>query len=173
MRNFSLLIFVCFLCSCENETNKAEVSFENKKDFETTMILSHKDFLKKEKEKIRVFKDSLGLQFISTGTGLQYHIYKSSEGDGLKTGELAVLSYDLTSITGDSLYKSPEGKLQEFVVDYDNVESGLHEGIKKLKVGERAYLILPAHLAHGISGDNAAISSQTTLVYNVHLVAKR
>ena len=151
MHNLILTILVCLFCSCENDPKKKEVSFKNEKDFETTMILSHKDFLKKEKEKIRVFKDSLGLQFISTGTGLQYHIYDSSEGDSLKTGELAILSYDLTSITGDSLYNSPEGKLQEFVVDYDNVESGLHEGIKKLKVGERAYLILPAHLAHGIS----------------------
>ena len=113
------------------------------------------------------------MPFSRTGTGLQFYIYQKSNGDSIKSKNVAFIAYTLTSLEGDTLYKSPEGKLQEFMVDYDNVESGLHEGIKKMRVGEKALFILPAHLAHGISGDNAAIPSQTTLLYNVHLVGKK
>ena len=113
------------------------------------------------------------MSFEATGTGLRYHIYQTTSGDSIASKDFAIITYTLTSIEGDTLYQSPKGKFQEFIVDYDIVESGLHEGIKKMRVGEKAFFILPTHLAHGISGDNAAIPSQTTLLYNVHLVAKR
>ena len=171
MRNILLLGLLFSLFACEDEPKKKAPLFEDYEDYETTMILSHQEFLKKEK--IKAFVDSSGLSFQSTGTGLKFHIYKSNEGDSIRSKDFAFIAYTLTSIEGDTLYQSPEGKFQEFIVDYDNVESGLHEGIKKMRVGEKAYFILPAHLAHGISGDNAAISSQTTLVYTVHLVGKK
>jgi FKBP-type peptidyl-prolyl cis-trans isomerase len=173
MRSLLLLVILGALGACENDPKKQAISFKNSKDYQSTMILSHKEFLKKEGLKINAFVDSVGLNFQSTGTGLRYYIYQPSQGDSIKSKEFAFISYVLTSLEGDTLYESPSGKLQEFMVDYDNVESGLHEGIKKMRVGEKALFILPAHLAHGISGDNAAISSQMTLLYNVHLVAKK
>lgn len=172
MRSLVLFILIGFVVSCADEPKKA-LPFEDSKDYKSTMILSHQEFLKKEKGRIKSFIDSLGLPFEATGTGLRYYIYQTNGGDSIRSKDFAFIAYVLTSLEGDTLYQSPEGKLQEFIVDYDNVESGLHEGIKRMRVGEKAYFILPAHLAHGISGDNAAISSQTTLVYNVHLVAKK
>ncbi len=173
MRNTLIFVFLFSLLSCENEPKKKTLPFEDAEDYETTMIHSHQAFLKKEKEKIKSFVDSSGLSFEATGTGLRYHIYQTTSGDSIASKDFAIITYTLTSIEGDTLYQSPKGKFQEFIVDYDIVESGLHEGIKKMRVGEKAFFILPTHLAHGISGDNAAIPSQTTLLYNVHLVAKR
>lgn len=174
MLKINITIFLCLiLLACEDEKKKTDLPFGSKIDYEKKMILSHQEFLKKEKQKIEKFIDSTGLTFENTGTGLRYHIYQPTDGDSIKTKNLALIAYCLTSIEGDTLYQSPKGKLQEFMVDYDMVETGLHEGIKKMKVGERAYLILPAHLAHGITGDQAAIPSQTTLLYDIHLVAKR
>ncbi|MFT6166809.1 MAG: FKBP-type peptidyl-prolyl cis-trans isomerase [Vicingaceae bacterium] len=165
-------MLIGFVVACADEPKKV-LPFEDSKDYKTTMILSHQEFLKKEKSRIKIFIDSLGLPFEATGTGLRYYIYQTNQGDSIQSKDFAFIIYVLTSLEGDTLYQSPHGKLQEFIVDYDNVESGLHEGIKRMRVGEKAYFILPAHLAHGISGDNAAISSQTTLVYNIHLVAKK
>ena len=166
------LLFLSFL-SCEDEPKKKEIPFVSGEEYNQMMILSHQEYLKKERYKINSFVDSTQIDFQKTGTGLRYYIYQKSNGDSIKSKEIAFITYALTSLEGDSLYSSPKGKLQEFMVDYDNVESGLHEGIKKMKVGEKALFILPAHLAHGVSGDNAAIPSQSTLLYNVHLVGKQ
>lgn len=169
----AVLVLSITLLACEDEPKKKQLPFDTQEDYESTMILSHQEFLKKEKGRINDYIDSVGFTFESTGTGLRYHVHQSTNGDTIGTREIAIIAYTLMSIEGDTLYQSPEGKLQEFMVDYDAVESGLHEGIKKMKVGEKAYLILPAHLAHGITGDQAAIPSQTTLLYDVHLVAKQ
>lgn len=163
------------LWACETEKKK-ELPFSSKEEYEQTIIESHQAFLKKEKRRIDEFvteMNRLGIQFKATGTGLRYGIYEESDGDSLKSGDFAYINYVLTNLEGDTIYQSPQGKIQEFAVDYDNVESGLHEGIKQLRVGEKAYLILPTHLAHGITGDQINIPPQTTLVYNLHLVAKK
>lgn len=168
-----LALLGIFLIACDGKP-KASLPFENGQEYKETMIVSHQEFLKKEKERIEEYIATSEHNFNKTGTGLRIAVYESSDkGDSVKTGDLVLINYLLTSIEGDSLYSSPENHPQEFAVDYDNVESGLHEGIKLMKTGDRALLILPAHLAHGITGDQAAISSQTTLVYDIHLEGKR
>lgn len=173
MIKFLAFLLVCLTLSCVQKEKKKAFPYETKREYEQAMIQSHQQFLQKEKLKIKKFTDSSGLEFIKTGTGLQYHIFDSTDGEVLKSGDLAMVKYLLTTIEGDTVYQSPNNKLQEFAVDYDNVESGLHEGIKFMRTGERALLILPAHLAHGITGDQAAISTQTTLVYDIYLAGKR
>ncbi len=163
------------LLSCES-SEKAEtqqIRFDKKKEFDSALILSHKAFLKIEKKRIDLYIDSLGIDFKSSGTGLRYWIKPSEAGDSLFSGDIAIVQYTLKILNGDILYQSPKGVYQEFVVDYDHVESGLHEGIKYMKVGDEAILILPAHIAHGITGDQAAIPSQSTLVYELKLYHKK
>lgn len=173
MPNSLFAILLLFL-ACNRQERKTDIQHLEKKEFENRLILSHRSFLEKEKERINHYVDSLALPFESTGTGLRYFIEKENEkGDSLKKGDVVVIDYVLTSIYGDTLYQSIEDYPQEFMVDYDQVESGLHEGIKLMRVGERAIFIIPAHLAHGITGDQAAIKSQTTLVYKIHLLAKK
>lgn len=173
MNNFILFSLMLILACNQQEKKAANQSFD-KKEFNDRLILSHHAFLEKEKGRINKYIDSLGLPFENTGTGLRYFIEEKNEnGDSLKRGDVAVVNYSLTSIFGDTLYESVEGTSQEFMVDYDQVESGLHEGIKLMRVGEKAMFILPAHLAHGITGDQAAIGSQTTLVYKIHLLGKK
>lgn len=172
LKLFSFLFLVSLL-SCEGKSKKDKLLFENQEDYEQTMIHSHQEFLKLEKQKIESFIDSSNLTFKATGTGLRFSIYELTEGENITTGDIAVVKYILKSLKGEVFYESPENRSQEFMVDYDNVESGLHEGIKQMRVGEKALFILPAHLAHGITGDQAAIPSQTTLVYDLHLLRKK
>lgn len=167
------LLFITCLIACQNNEPKKDLSFDSKESYEETIIASHQAFLKKEKEKIASFMDSLGLVFNKTGTGLRYAITQTSNGDSLGTGDIAVIRYKLKSLEGKLLYETRPELAHEFAVDFDEVESGLHEAIKYLKVGEEAIVILPAHLAHGITGDQAAIPSQTTLVYYLTVVGKK
>lgn len=168
-----LILLLGLISACETEKKKVELPFESKADYEATIIASHQAFLKKEKAKINAYIDSLGLDFDSTGTGLRYWIYEETESDTVKSGDLVVVKYKLKSIEGELLYETNDSLLHEFAIDYDEVESGLHEAIKLMKLGEKGIFILPAHLGHGITGDQAAIPSQTTLVYNLELIGKK
>jgi FKBP-type peptidyl-prolyl cis-trans isomerase len=170
---FSFILLSIFVNACKTEPKSKKVQFESKEDYQETIIASHQLFLKKEKEKIEKFIDSTGFSFEKTGTGLRYCIIDSSNGAGFKSKDIAVIRYQLKSIEGDTLYETRPELAQEFAVDYDEVESGLHEAIKFMKVGETAIVILPTHLAHGITGDRAAIKAQTTLVYYLNIIGKK
>ncbi|MEQ8909774.1 MAG: FKBP-type peptidyl-prolyl cis-trans isomerase [Vicingaceae bacterium] len=161
------------ILACQSKPKKQELPFQTKEEYESTMIRSHQAFLKKEKARIQQYIDSSGLDFKQSGTGLRYFIYEEGKGDTLKKGNIAVVKYQLRLLEGDTLYETKANEVQEFAVDFDNVERGLHEAVKKMRLGDKAILILPAHLAHGITGDQAAIPTQATLVYDLHLVAKK
>lgn len=159
-------------CQTKKEPKK-DLPFSSKREYDSLMVETHRAFLKRENSQIENYIDSLGKNFKMSGTGLRYHIYEHANGDTLKSGDVAVIQYKLSLINGDLLYKTGTKRSEHFAVDFDDVESGLHEGVKYMSVGDKAIFILPAHLAHGITGDQAAIPPQSTLVYDLHLLAKR
>jgi FKBP-type peptidyl-prolyl cis-trans isomerase len=57
-----------------------------------------------------------------------------------------------------------------FEIDRADIESGIHEGIKFMSVGDRAKLIIPSHLAHGLVGDLDKVPPLSTLVVDIHLI---
>lgn len=169
----SIVILLQLLQCQSNKEQKKELPFSTKREYDSLMVETHRAFLKRENAQIETYIDSLGKDFVRSGTGLRYHIYEHADGDTLKSGDIAVIQYKLSLINGDLLYKTGTERSEHFAVDFDDVESGLHEGVKYMSVGDKAIFILPAHLAHGITGDQAAIPPQSTLVYDLHLLAKR
>lgn len=173
-----LRLIACFLTiiiflAC-GEGDKKELKVKSKKEYQELMIESHKAYLEKESEKLDEYIESSNLEFTRSESGLRYSIISTSMShDSLKKGDIAIVNYTLTFLNGDTAYQSIEGEPQEFIVAFDDVEAGLHEGIQKLAIGDKAVFILPAHLAHGISGDQAAIPAQSPVVYHIELIGKR
>lgn len=85
-------------------------------------------------------------------------------------GDVAEIEYRITLLSGEECYKTEDDEYEQFVVDNSEIESGVQEGIKLLSPGDRARLIIPSHLAHGVSGDLDKIPPLTTLVFDIHLL---
>lgn len=165
------ILSLLFLIACQGESKAPNLKVKSKNEYRELMINSHKAYLDKEKEKLDAYVAKSGFDFINSGSGLRYHIYSTKGSrDSVNKGDIAVINYTLTLLNGDTAYQTIEGEPQEFIVALDDVEAGLHEGIQKLAIGDKAIFILPAHLAHGISGDQAAIPTQSPIVYDVELV---
>jgi FKBP-type peptidyl-prolyl cis-trans isomerase len=108
-----------------------------------------------------------------TGSGLQYYIYEHGKIDTMyspKPGDIAEIEYVVTLLDGTECYRTEENKYEEFKVDNSEIESGIQEGIKKLTIGDRAKLIIPSHLGHGLLGDSDKIPPLTTLVIDIRLI---
>jgi FKBP-type peptidyl-prolyl cis-trans isomerase len=105
-----------------------------------------------------------------TGTGLRYMIYRDGSGLKAEKGKVAILNYKLWLITGDLVYSSETNGPKSFLIGKGGVESGLEEGILLMKVGDKAKMILPSHLAHGLLGDEKKIPPRTAIVYDIELV---
>ena len=70
--------------------------------------------------------------------------------------------------TGDPHIRTFDG--WKYGIGKDNVESGIHEGITYLRVGDKAKLLIPSYLAHGLVGDKNKIPPRATLVVDLHLI---
>ena len=54
-------------------------------------------------------------------------------------------------------------------VGKSEVASGLQEGLKYLHEGDKAIMIIPSHLAYGLTGDGDKIKQYQVLVVDVHV----
>jgi FKBP-type peptidyl-prolyl cis-trans isomerase len=104
-----------------------------------------------------------------TETGLRWMIYRKGNGGSVRKGDVAVIQFSVSRITGEPVYRSDSLKPFEFETGRARVPNGLEEGVMLMKTGDRAKLIVPSHLAFGLLGDMDKITSREILVYDIEL----
>ncbi|UTW62235.1 FKBP-type peptidyl-prolyl cis-trans isomerase [bacterium SCSIO 12741] len=158
------------LFSCEGK--QSEDSSKPKNLGKEELIDRNKDIVVQENQRIEAFISRRNWPMKSSGTGLRYWIMEEGTGDSVRTGDVIAVNYEISLLDGTVCYSSDENKPEHFKVGMDQVESGLHEGVTYLKVGDRARFILPPHLAHGLAGDMNKIPPRSTLIYDIRIVSK-
>lgn len=169
MKNFFIIIIVLIFFSCKNESEKNNSNM-NEKQVKEILINANKIAAEQESLQIDGYVTRRNLNVIKTGTGLRYQIYKNGEGEQASVGKRAVVSYEVSLIDGTVCYSTKEFGPEEFKIGSDRVESGLQEGICYLKVGDKAKIIIPSHLAHGLVGDFKKIPIRSTIIYDIELL---
>lgn len=106
-----------------------------------------------------------------TGSGLRYIRLKSTDGEAVQPGMEAKVEYSVSLLDGTKCYETPSDEYDVFKVDNSDVESGIHEGIKLMRVGEKMKLVFPSHLAHGLVGDMDKVPPLSPLVVDIELIA--
>ncbi len=128
---------------------------------------------KKEAIQIQQFADGNKWPTTVTGTGLHIYIYESGSGEMAKTDQNVTVKMTVTLLNGDTCYSWKEYGEESFVIDHNHNESGLHEALKMMRIGDKAKVILPSHLAFGVAGDFEKIPPRTSVVYDIELVTAR
>ena len=102
----------------------------------------------------------------TTDSGLWYMIYHSGQGEKAVTGKIATLEYTLSLLDSTVCYSGQK----EFRLGQGGVESGLEEGVLLMRTGDKARMVMPPHLAHGLTGDGICIPRRAIILYDVELV---
>ena len=106
-----------------------------------------------------------------SGTGLRYVREDSVENRVFADEKDRVTyAYVCTKLNGDTLYNSATDGLGKTVIAYDRTIPGLHEALQTIALGEKATIIIPSHLAHGLHGDDKKVGPWETLVYQVEII---
>ncbi|MFN3917762.1 MAG: FKBP-type peptidyl-prolyl cis-trans isomerase [Flavobacteriales bacterium] len=130
-----------------------------------------KEFSREESIRIDMFVDRHKWNVAESGTGLRYLIFEQGEGEIARPGMIATVDFEIRLLDADTTLCYVSEEPVKFLIEQDNVESGLHEGITYMRVGDRAMLILPHYLAHGLVGDEENIPPMSTIIYNIKLLA--
>lgn len=171
---FTVLLVATMLHSCgdghKKTTQKTNIQ---SKEFQDKLIEANKMYVKRENDEIDQYVAHRGWKMTTTGTGLRYMITQKGTGERAVNEKQAKVNYKISLLDGTVCYSSDSTGAKVFVIGKDNVESGLHEGIQLLHVGDKAIFILPSHLAHGLIGDENKIPPHATVIYDIQLLAIR
>ncbi len=162
------LIFGCILFSCDNtKDNKPEKKYIKNKE---SLVNINKYLVEKDKEAIENYIKRHKWEMEMTEAGLWYMIYKKGKGEKAENGKFATISYEISLLDGTICYYSDSISPKTFIIGQGGVESGLELGILLMHEGDKAKLILPPHLAHGLLGDEDKIPPRSTIIYDIELL---
>jgi FKBP-type peptidyl-prolyl cis-trans isomerase len=139
----------------ENERTLRQISGEKRE------IIALKKFLQKT-----AIEDSAEINKV--------YVKTLREGNGVKPvmgNKVAIhyFGYFVDGISFDNSYQ--RGKPFKFKLGAGQVIPGLEQGVMKMKVGEKATIVIPSPLAYGEEGmPQAKIAPATTLVFDVELL---
>lgn len=169
MKHLVPIAFIMFF-SCQGEQENMIVQNVNWDTDESSNM--NAQFATEESEEIDIFLSTHpDWNMNSTGTGLRYMIYHKGEGiDTAKVGNTVTVEFDISLLSGDICYSSSENGAESFIVEKSDIESGLHEGVQFMCVGDKAKFIIPSHAAHGLVGDTEKIPPLSPVIYDIKLL---
>jgi FKBP-type peptidyl-prolyl cis-trans isomerase len=160
-----LIILMLFSC---NETEEEQISWTKDQSIDLNA-----SWAEDEEFYIQQYlKRRPNWKMEETGTGLRYMIYEHGDGDSAIRGYYAKVDYKISLLTEEVLYSSDEIGSTTFKIDQSEVETGLQEGIKKMRVGDKGVFIIPSHLAHGLLGDMKKIPPLETILMDIHFLSQ-
>lgn len=166
------LFIAGFLLSCDGNDSSAGEKKIDKVKVKEQFIKANQLVVNKENDEMDYYQKSHQMDFVKTKSGLRYYVYKaSSKGDSIKDGDIVRMEYTVFLMDGTECYSSKTDGIKEFKVGMENLESGIHKGVKFLKSGDKALILIPSHLAHGLLGDYKKIPPQSPIVYDIHILS--
>ncbi len=108
---------------------------------------------------------------MTTASGLTYIVTEHGAGAQLKAGDTIVVNYT-GLLTNGVKFDSSLDRNQPFSFELGagKVIKGWDEGFAKLRVGDRATLIIPAALGYGARGAGDDIPPNATLIFIVEVL---
>ncbi len=108
---------------------------------------------------------------VTTASGLTYIITQKGAGAQLKAGDNVIINYTGLLTDGTKFDSSLDrGEPFSFPLGAGRVIKGWDEGVAKLRVGDRATLIIPPALGYGTRGAGGVIPPDATLIFIVEVM---
>jgi FKBP-type peptidyl-prolyl cis-trans isomerase len=108
---------------------------------------------------------------VTTASGLTYIITEQGTGAQLKAGDNVIINYTGLLTNGMKFDSSLDrGEAFSFPLGAGRVIKGWDEGVQKLRVGDKATLIIPPSLGYGARGAGGVIPPEATLIFIVEVM---
>jgi FKBP-type peptidyl-prolyl cis-trans isomerase FkpA len=161
-----LLFLACVSC---NET-PSTVNAGKAISLADSVAAYNQQVVKTEIQEIDDFIGRYHWEMSTSQTGLRCMIYVKGQGQVPRQGDIVKIKYDIHLLNGELVYHSDSASSLNVEIGKGKVVSGLEEGLMLMKKGEKAKLIVPAHLAFGLLGDLLKIPSRAALVMDVEII---
>lgn len=171
--NIVLVILALCSCQCSGQEREKQQRPTSQREQRESRMEARKDFINREQKSIESYIADRGFDMQRSGTGLFYAIERDSlpsDSSLIASGQRVTYAYQVYLLNGTLIYSSEQEGPATLTIDKQDEIIGLHEALKKMRLGEKGRFIIPSHLAYGVSGDQRKIPPLTALQYNIEIL---
>ena len=169
MKNLHIIAILTLLCfSCKSPDARLPESVQSGSFLKASVERNKKLNLVERKQIQKIIKDSPNKEYIASESGFWYHYNTKIENDTIQPefGDEIHFTFDVSNIEGDKIYDNTS---KTYIMDKEELFTGLREGLKLLKPTETATFIFPSQKAFGYYGDDYKIGTNIPLICKVTL----
>ncbi len=170
----TLLCLLAIAFSCKTPEPREAVS-SSSGSFIQESVTRNKALIAKEEETIKalIAQDTIN-NFTASANGFWYAKTVQDTITNKKFpafGDQVTFNYQIEDINGNVIYPMADLSPRSYLVDQQELISGLREGLKLMTVGESIILYLPSYKAYGYYGDENRIGTNVPLKLLVNLTS--
>lgn len=125
---------------------------------------------RRHQDHISAFVERVGWEATVTQSGLWIVLEVPGQGKRITENSRITYSFKSMLLDGQSCYEATGQDPRIITLGRGGVESGVEQGMRKLRQGAEAIFIIPPHLAHGNFGDRDKIPGNSVLIYRVKIL---
>jgi FKBP-type peptidyl-prolyl cis-trans isomerase FkpA len=162
------ILMIFLLLSCDPPVQEQQVPHED--PYKEQFVKTNRYLQMRHQDQIAAFVERVGWDAHKTASGLWIVIEEKGSGSNIVEGDIISYTFSSTLLDGTACYEATGQNPKQVQVGKGGIESGVEEGLKHLKRGSRAILLIPPHLAHGNFGDRDKIPGNSVLIYRMELM---
>ncbi|WP_299112866.1 gliding motility-associated peptidyl-prolyl isomerase GldI [uncultured Winogradskyella sp.] len=169
MKNLLILLTLTLVCfSCKSPEARMPESVQSG-SFLKESAERNKKLNEEEKQLIEnIIKSNPDKNYIASESGFWYYYNTKVENDTIqpKFGDIIDFNFNVSDLSGKEIYANAN---KTYVMDKQELFTGLREGLKLMKPEESITFIFPSQKAYGYYGDDNKIGTNIPLICEVTL----
>lgn len=165
----SITLFLLIMVACKPPEARQPQS-QKSGTFIKKSVIRNKKLLQNEQILINNYiKSNPENNYIASKNGFWYHYNTEVKTDSVyaKFGDVLNFNYEIKDFNGVTIYSATETQTQNYVMDQEELFTGLRQGLKLMKAGETLTFLFPSQTAFGYYGDEKKIGSNIPLICKV------
>lgn len=177
MKNILTLLFISFfIFSCKSPEPREPKVERSGKFLQESAERNKKLQVRQEKHIQKIIDKDTAHHYHNSANGFWYKYEKRNKKDTVTPGfgDLVEFEYDITTVEGDTIYTREEIGPREYLMDKEELITGLRKGLQIMKEGETITFYFPSTFAFGYYGDHKKIGRNlpirsTVTVNSIHI----
>ncbi|WP_417882000.1 gliding motility-associated peptidyl-prolyl isomerase GldI [Xanthomarina gelatinilytica] len=158
-RIIALLLCALLFVACKSPEARRPVSSKSGSFIDASVERNIKLNEREQAYIKKIMSENPEQEYIASENGFWYY-YNVKQADSLMSpdfGDIVTFNYNIKTLTDDIIYSKEDLKTQTYVMDKQELFSGLREGLKLMKSGETVTFMFPSQKAYGYYGDENKI----------------
>lgn len=166
------LFTLTFVAACSEPEPRRPVQVKSGSFFKESVERSRRILEVETKVIQELMKNDSTKEYLPSNNGFwyTYEMKKDSTGYFPRSNDVLLLTYNVMTLNGDTIYKVNDIGLVEHAVDKSQLFPGLRNAVKLLQKGEKATFIFPSGQAYGYKGDDNKIGPNLPIKSSVNIL---